>query len=183
MQGAAAVPNQQLAAAADEAPPPPPPPPPPDADPRQPLPPLSAEHVQAMRNIKHVMDNAIGAPRGGMVTAVTNSRTMRTAKKNILDEYKGVHYARGGGLMFDADALGRLAPMTVKMIAFINATGVINMVPHEYASTNPTRVQAFRALQNIVYIATGVDQFDYDALTPDKYVAMGAYLARLHAAM
>ena len=29
-------------------------------------------HVQAMRNIKHVMDNGIGAPPGGMVTAETN---------------------------------------------------------------------------------------------------------------
>ena len=84
--------------------------------------------------------------------------------------------------MFDADALRQLDPMTVKMISFINATGVINM-SNDWASTHPERVQAFRALQPIVYSAAGVVEFDYDALTPATYVAMGAYLARLHAAM
>ena len=69
--------------------------------------------------------------------------------------------------------------LAVKMIAFVQNQGVLNMM-NDDASQHPQRLAAFHGVREIAYRAMGIEMFDYvAAFTPDRMVEMGTYLATL----
>ena len=60
--------------------------------------------------------------------------------------------------------------------------GILNMF-NDYASTHPDRVAAFHGIREMAYRVMGVNMFEYVAITPDRLVVMGTYMATLRNGM
>ena len=135
-----------------------------------------------LNNLKHVMDNGIGVDGpGGFPNLNTGGRTMKRAKAQLREINYAANHESAGQRMFTDDRIEALVAedkLVVKMIAFVESQGILNLFNDE-ASTHPMRVAAFHGVRAIAYRAMGVEEFDYVAITPDGLVAMGTYLATL----
>ena len=134
-----------------------------------------------VRALKTIMALGVGAPAGGFPTLLTDSKSMRTAKRVLRDKLYGATHPRAHERMFEDEAIEELVgnnKMAVKMMAFV-LEGVGLAMYNDQASVEPHRVEAFLGVRTLAYEIMGIGLYDYNAITPAALWAVGERLASI----